>query len=276
MPVDQEKCRAALRKLNRQFTRLAHEPSQDDIHRFRTSGRRVEAILSELVAKPSRNDQKLLKLLSRLRKKAGRVRDLDIQISLLRNLKIPEGNAHKSHLLETLVEERTISEKKLAKAYGKKQLTEGRRRLKRAQAGLEIGKAVEPLILTARIMSGLGRDGAPLTEKLLHRYRIAGKRARYVAELAADDPEAKRVVEQLKRMQDVIGDWHDWLKLLQKGEELFADVQDSALLVMLRNVTHAKFRQGADALAELRNGRPSRKPASAARAPGRATKAAAA
>jgi hypothetical protein len=53
-------------------------------------------------------------------------------------------------------------------------------------------------------------------------------------------------------MQDVIGDWHDWLKLTQKAEDLIGDVRDSAMVAMLRNVTQAKFRQSLDAVADIR------------------------
>jgi CHAD domain-containing protein len=101
-------------------------------------------------------------------------------------------------------------------------------------------------------LAQLGRDYVPLTEKTLHQYRIIGKRARYIAELSDNEPEARRVVERLKHMQDVIGDWHDWLKLTQKAEKLLGEVSDSVLLVMLRNVTQAKFRQSLDAVAEIR------------------------
>ncbi len=59
-------------------------------------------------------------------------------------------------------------------------------------------------------------------------------------------------MDQLKHMQDVIGDWHDWLKLTQRAEQLFGGVRDSALVAMLRNVTQAKFRQSVDAVAETR------------------------
>ena len=106
---------------------------------------------------------------------------------------------------------------------------------------MAISADTEPLILTAKLAQ-LGRDYVPLTEKTLHQYRIIGKRARYIAELSDNEPEARRVVERLKHMQDVIGDWHDWLKLTQKAEDLIGDVRDSALVAMLRNVTQAKFR----------------------------------
>ena len=62
----------------------------ENVHKFRTSSRRVEVLVADLADNRSRNDKKLLKLLGRLRKKAGRVRDLDVQSAALRSLKIPQ------------------------------------------------------------------------------------------------------------------------------------------------------------------------------------------
>ena len=211
------------------------------------------------------------------------MRDLDVEIASLRSLKIPEGNGHKSQFVDTLVEERTRHEQKLAKAFDRAAATEVRRRLKRAASEIEIPKDTEPLTLTLNKLAKLGRDHVTLSEKTLHQYRIIGKRARYIAELADHDAEAKRVVDQLKHMQDVIGDWHDWLKLTQKAEALFGGVRDSALVAMLRNVTQAKFRQSVDAVAETRaalftkkaepvraTATPSRKPSTASASEGAA------
>ena len=43
--------------------------------------------------KLDRNQKKLLKLLSRIRKRAGKVRDLDVQLAALRSVKIPQRTA---------------------------------------------------------------------------------------------------------------------------------------------------------------------------------------
>jgi CHAD domain-containing protein len=252
MPIDLKRSRQVFRSLARELTKLTKNPVPESIHKFRTNSRRVEALLSEVAPKLSRNDKKLLKLLSRLRKKAGRVRDLDVEIASLRSLKTPEGNGHKSEFVSALVEERTKHEQKLEKAFNRKTADEVRKRLQRAVSEIGIPKGTEPLALTLGKLSKLGREHVTLTEKTLHQYRIVGKRARYIAELADHDAEAKRIVEQLKRMQDVIGDWHDWLKLTQKAEALFGSVRDSALVAMLRNVAQAKFRQSVDAVAETR------------------------
>jgi len=252
MPIDLKRSRLAFQKLGRELTKLTKEPAPASVHKFRTNSRRVEALLSEVAPELNRNDKKLLKLLSRLRKKAGRVRDLDVEIASLRSLKVPEGNGHKTQFVEELVQERAKREQKLARAFDPETAAEVRKRLKRAAREIDIPRNIEPLTLTLSKLAKLGRDHVPLTEKTLHQYRIIGKRARYIAELADHDAEAKRIVDQLKHMQDVIGDWHDWLKLTQKAEALFGGVRDSALVAMLRNVTQAKFRQSVDTVAETR------------------------
>jgi len=252
MPIDAKRSRRTFRNLSRELMGLEKKFAPENVHKFRTNSRRVEALLLELVDKPDRNQEKLLKLLARLRKKAGRVRDLDVQVSCLRNLKIPQANGHKAHLLETLVQERGKREKKLAKAFDHATAAEVRKRLKRVSSKIHIPGNAEPLALTVKRLAQLGRGQEPVTEKTLHQYRIVGKRARYIAELAVDGPETARLIKDLKKMQDVVGDWHDWLKLTQRAEALLGDSQDSALVAMLRNVTQAKFRQSLDAVAELR------------------------
>jgi CHAD domain-containing protein len=82
----------------------------------------------------------------------------------------------------------------------------------------------------------------------LHRNRVAGKQARYLAELGGDSPEARYVVDELKKAQDVIGQWHDVLKLRESAQGRFGSVRDSALVSALQNISRAKFRRAASAL----------------------------
>jgi len=234
----------------------------ENVHGFRTSSRRVEALLGELVPDPGRNEQKLLKLLARLRKKAGRVRDLDVQVAALRTLRIPQEPARKSQLMRTLLEERSRREKKLVRAFDKDTVREARKRLKRAAGDLNIPKDSDPLAIALQQLAQLGSDHAPLTEETLHRYRIEGKRVRYLAELAGKNATAQRVIEQLKRMQDLIGDWHDWLRLAQRAEEVLGGAQDSALVAALQNVTRATFRHAVGALSETRAALSGKRPTS--------------
>ena len=236
--------------------------SPENVHKFRTSSRRVEVLVSDLAERHSGNDKKLLKLLARLRKKAGRVRDLDVQSAALRSLKIPEQPVRKARLMRTLAEERSQREKRLTKSLDKKTVAEVRKRLKRAAASLEIPKNADPVTVARQKLDALEVDHGVITEETLHQFRIAGKRARYVAELAGKDAEASRLIGLLNHMQDVIGDWHDWVQLAERAEELFGGVQESPLVAVLRNVTRAKFRQAVNTLTETRSALAARKPVS--------------
>jgi len=276
MPVDSEKSRLAFQTLNRHLSKLQTKTAPKSVHKFRTYSRRVETMVGDLASEQSRNDKKMLKLLERLRKKAGRVRDLDVQIASLRGLKISHEPRRKSQLLRHLREDRAKKEKKLAANVDKKTVRELRKRLKRAASELQIPAGTEPLSVALRQVDQLGKDDAPLNEKVLHQYRIAGKRARYIAELAGDNPQAQNVVEQLKHMQDVIGDWHDSLKLTERAEELFGGVLDSGLVAALRNVPRAKFHNAFEVLIKTRAVLSGKKPVSistaARKSPGRATR----
>jgi CHAD domain-containing protein len=262
MPLRPENTRITFRKLSRQLSRLAGKLSPENVHKFRTSSRRVEVLVSDLSERRSGNDKKLLKLLARLRKKAGRVRDLDVQSAALRSLKIPEQPVRKARLMRTLAEERSQREKRLTKSLDKKTVAEVRKRLKRTAVSLELPKNADPLALARQKLNALEVDPGAITEKTLHQFRIAGKRARYIAELAGKDAEASRLIGLLNHMQDVIGDWHDWVQLAERAEKLFGSVQESPLVAVLRNVTRAKFRQAVNTLAETRAALAPKRPAS--------------
>lgn len=250
MPVDQELTRLTFARLLRTLGKLSAHPGPESVHRFRTHSRRVESLLFELVPKLEGNQKKLLKTLKRLRKRAGAARDLDVQIAALRGLKISQSVAGKSQLLRVLVEERAKRLRKLEKSFDKETTCELRKRLRRAAREVSIPEGVDPVAAALRLFLELGKDGAPFTEKKLHQYRIVGKRARYVAELAGKDEEAQSVVAELKRMQDVIGDWHDWLDLTHRAEKLLGEDPHTALVVALRNLTRAKYRLALHALTE--------------------------
>jgi CHAD domain-containing protein len=252
MPVDQSRCNGVFQKLGRQLTKAAKDPSPANIHKLRTHCRRVETVLDRLVPAPDRNTKKLIKLLTRLRKKAGRVRDLDVQSDALRGLKISQS-AHKSQLLKSLGSEREQRQKKFTQNLNSDTLLELRRRLKRTARKIEIPEGMEPLSAALEEFGHLERERAPLSATKLHQYRIAGKRARYLVEMAQETRETGRVIVQLKRMQDVVGDWHDWLALTERGETLFGGVNDSALVAAMRNLTRAKFRQALDAVSEAKS-----------------------
>ncbi|HEY7352296.1 MAG TPA: CHAD domain-containing protein [Terriglobales bacterium] len=231
-------------RLARYSHRLSKRPTPETVHHFRTNSRRVETLITDL-APESHHKKKTLKLISKLRKKAGKVRDLDVQLAFLNDLKMPDRQNHRSQLSKTLAEEHAYRSAKLAKLVNSVTTKELRKRLRRESAVMNLD-GIDPLRLAYTALPNPGH--APMSEKALHSCRIAARRARYLAELAGEAHEAKFFVEQLKHAQDAIGEWHDVLKLKQKAEERFGSASDSALVSMLQNISRSRFRGATNSL----------------------------
>lgn len=242
-PVE-ERCRGVFQRMSRQVSKLVKSTEIENVHKFRTQSRRVETLISEL-GPDNGNQKKLLKLLSKLRKKAGRVRDLDVQIAFLKNLRVSDRQNHRAQLLSYLVDEQARRAKKLEKALDSETINELRKRLRRVNSEMQLGD-VDPLKLAYKRLPDPGPG--PLNEKMLHACRIEAKRARYLAELAPESDDSKRFVEALKHAQDAIGEWHDILKLTEAAEQQFGGVHDSALVAALQNIGRARFRGAVTAL----------------------------
>jgi CHAD domain-containing protein len=251
MPSHTDKALPLFNKVSRAIDKIASKPTPDNVHGFRTATRRLETVLQTFSPDHHR---KLLKQLGRWRRRAGTLRDLDVQINALRNLKILEEPGRKSQLMGALLDARAKRERKLLKSFhqdGQRQL---HKRLKKAAGELALpGKnSPEPLELARRTFAELARDHATMTEASLHEYRLRCKRIRYLAEFS-ERKEAKAFITELVRIQDVTGDWRDWQVLTASAEDQFRDTPRSALLAALRNVTHAKFQEAARICAQVRD-----------------------
>lgn len=249
MSFYQEEINSLFTKATRQIAKTASKPLPQNVHRLRTAIRRVEAVLLEVSPELDRNQRKLLKLLTRLRRRAGRVRDIDVQITALRALKVSDAPGRKTRILAALADLRAIREKKFLKALDRATVIEVRKRLNRVDRELLIENAPNPLVVASRIFDRVTKESQTLNEASLHQYRIKGKRARYIAELAGDAPEAQRFVAYLKQLQDVLGEWHDWLTLCNTVARLTDSGENSPLLSALNNITRAKFREALQAVA---------------------------
>jgi CHAD domain-containing protein len=63
-------------------------------------------------------------------------------------------------------------------------------------------------------------DAMPLLDKEnLHDFRKGAKKARYVAESDDKDPAAQALAKAIKRVQDAIGEWHDWVVVAEEAHE---------------------------------------------------------
>jgi CHAD domain-containing protein len=249
MSITAKRSAALFRKTDRDLLKLSSGQTVETVHSFRTTTRRLQILLEELISQRDNNQKKLLKMLDRIRKRAGKVRDLDVHLAGLRSLKIPQEPRRKTQFTQSLIELRAKHEKKLHKMLTRQTIREIRKRLKRASREAKIGTVRDPLRVARQMLAQVAHPAGPLAGETLHHLRLAVKRARYAAEFAPGSAEASQFIAELKRLQDAIGNWHDWLTLTQLASKRLGDVKQSSLVAALHNLSGSKFRHAVAVLA---------------------------
>jgi CHAD domain-containing protein len=199
-------------------TRLGEDP--EELHQTRVATRRLRAVLR--AARPLLDEtwaESLRTELSWLGGALGPVRDLDVLLERLREeidgLEPAERDAA-APFLEQLEEERASARAAMLEAMSSQRYAELLTRLEVAAVAPRARAAEISLeAIAAREFRKLRKAVRSLpsdpSDDELHAVRIRGKRARYAAELAegvAGKP-ARRVVQDAKRLQDVIGEHQD-------------------------------------------------------------------
>jgi len=100
MALDVNRAEKPVRKLRKLLKKMPAMPGADDIHDFRTSSRRIEATLQALSLDSGHNCRRILKQISRLRKRAGKVRDMDVLTDYLSSL--PRHEKEKEYSVQLL------------------------------------------------------------------------------------------------------------------------------------------------------------------------------
>jgi CHAD domain-containing protein len=232
---------------------LRQQPTGKGAHFFRTSLRRFEAWSGVFHPQINSEQKEALGFLDSLRKITGKLRDSDVHLELL----------------DACAKGKSADNKKLAKAL-KARHKRFQRKLKtvlRDPILTGIWRALRTLDeppqrtehTVARPISGLHtlaldeyrafvqRHGA-VTPENIHEYRLQCKRFRYTAELAGPEEGAEELMQGWKTVQEVVGEWHDYLTL----SELADDVLGSAPICdALTAITQQKYTAARDAVETL-------------------------
>lgn len=233
-----------------------------------------------------------MKTLKRIRREAGPVRDLDVHRKLLEKLtkravepggrdkgseaREPEATPFVPDLLESPEAGMRISG--LARQaddldawlkHRRSELADGLKaqasdlaekldkRLKELEAVLGAkrvrhGRKKPPGVVALDNFARLASEMQVLDAGNLHDFRKGAKKARYVAELAAQgDAQAKQVGETLKKLQDEIGDWHDWLVLAEEAHSALGN-QGTELIPLIEGERERHFVAAMKMAAKLR------------------------
>ena len=232
-------------------------PEVEAVHQLRTGTRRVEAMLETLARAAGARGlgvsteaarQRWLRQLKKVRQAAGSVRDLDVHRELLAKHFLPEHvpavddtarelagattaahdsslvamqarsldawlAAHRSHAAQALAAALTGRTQKLEQVEQQFVLAFNKRRAATRRTARSAARlALEDYL---RLMDALPH----LDAHNLHDFRKGAKKARYVAEAGGDDPVALAMARAIKRVQDAIGDWHDWEVLTEESHQ---------------------------------------------------------
>src|ERR1700730_12658736 len=237
MPIAPDRSQLVFQKTERALLKLSDVQNVESVHGFRTASRRLETLLEQLLPEHDRNQKKLLKMLNRIRRRAGKVRDLDVQLAAVRSLKDPQEPRPKTQPMHRLIELVAKHEKTLRKLLTKNAIRELRKRLKRGAKDVRPETSRDALTVARAMLNEVVRPAGPVSEDLLHQYRTVVKRTRYAAEFAPKSAEATQFISQVKRLQDAVGNWHDWLLLTQAAAKRLGDVNQSSLVAVLHNLT---------------------------------------
>jgi CHAD domain-containing protein len=171
-----------------------------------------------------------LRQLKQIRRAAGPVRDLDVHRKLLEDLvskAAPGNDANPRNKQAEMLDEWLKSERKHLARGMQKQIRKRQHGLAERQTAVlnAIGSVPVASVRTGRSADAvaledfvLAADAMPLLDaENLHDFRKVTKKARYVAESAAEKGPYSTVAKALKRVQDAIGEWHDWQGLLEEA-----------------------------------------------------------
>ncbi|HET9280497.1 MAG TPA: CHAD domain-containing protein [Candidatus Angelobacter sp.] len=244
MALLEQQIKGLTRDLSEVVSKLSEDAAPKSVHRLRTTIRRIESLISYANPDLGKKLERSLERLEELRKRAGKVRDIDVQIKLLDQLGNGSTAKDKKTLAGLLEKKRDRQVKRLHSALTKHAGDKLFSRLERVAEKIGTGlfrdnPPLAPLEEARLQLSRLAADfshpaAKALKPNRLHEARIQLKKIRYLAELADDSGERKLFLAQLKAVQDDVGEWHDWEELTKLAEKRFADRVDCALLREVR------------------------------------------
>lgn len=260
MALDPKSSIKPFKKLRKLIGNLDRQPTAEDVHHIRTYTRRIEATLAAIPDVCERNEHRLLRQSAKVRRRAGKVRDMDVLTAYVRKLKVDGEQRCIVLFLEHLGAER--------ERYGHKLYnTAHQARAKLRPALKKSANMLDRLLADQQDSGDLARDAASdvlslsadlrnpprLNKNNLHPYRLKLKELRYILQNA--QPEADpQFVEALGRVKDEIGEWHDWEELVAIADELFAENRHPGCKLVrgMQAIADRKFQHALETTEHLR------------------------
>ena len=252
MALDATRAEKPVRKLHKLLKKMPAVPSAEDIHDFRTNSRRIEATLQALSLDLRTHCRQILKQISRLRKRAGKIRDMDVLTDFL--LSVPSPDEEKECRVQ-MIEHLGAQRDKYAKKFDSirqrydSELEKGLKRISK-----EIVKALpangKKDLTTNSVSTEVAASALKLLTELsqpphlaktnLHPYRLKVKELRNLLQMA-EKSNQQEFVGILGEVKDAIGEWHDWQEFAIIVGKVLNHGSRCQLLREVRRITDTKY-----------------------------------
>jgi CHAD domain-containing protein len=216
----------------------------DGVHDARVATRRLKAAMRLLQPVLSDNHRKsFAKVLKKLRRRLGPLRDLDVMIQNLAKLESRPAHAPAAKWLRERLDKRREDERACVKDksgsadtlaklgawwHVREEIEEARDAadtLLGQSLHLQLDAFAERAGGVARQLAAAGRQERTIQRHDPHQLRITGKLLRYTLECAQsqghDLPSA--ILRDFKQMQEALGNWHDDVVLMQQAMQVALD-----------------------------------------------------
>jgi CHAD domain-containing protein len=215
-----------------------HDGEVEAIHQARVTTRRLRAALNLLGSViPDKTQKPVAKTLKRLRRQLGPLRDADVMIGHLEELKRYSRHAAAIEWLDRHVQARrqhaatealddatpakTLS--KLGAWWGVSEQIAGAREAVDTLLAESLHNQLDSFTTAAEPLLHEPQQNVQAANP--HAVRIAGKLLRYTVEMAAVEGHKlpRSILRDFKKMQDALGYWHDYVVLAETAMEICVD-----------------------------------------------------
>ena len=246
------------RGLSSSLTKLTKEVTPKSVHHLRTTIRRIETLIASTPLDLSKKQKTSQGKLANLRRRAGKVRDFDVQLDLLGAIANGSTATDRRMLAEYLQGKREKQAVRLIEDIENIKASKFPSHMKtvfqKVPEAQQPQASGEPLARAKQRLSALGAellDPDALKPNLLHDLRIKLKKVRYLAELGEESEEQQGFLSALKAVQDALGVWHDWEELANTAEKQFGDRANCPLLLEIRALFTVKESAAKASVAQL-------------------------
>ncbi len=257
MPVDVDRIQKSVRKIRKFVKKAPAQPTPEQVHDLRTNTRKLESALHALSLDSNGDEQRLLKSVKRIRRRAGKIRDMDVLTANVCSVKVNSEGDCEVQLLEHLGAQRHKYAKKLHSTVLKESAVL-KRTLQREVAELDAlmedskpEQAAAQAGARALELASQLTDPPRLNRSNLHPYRLKVKELRYVLQMAEKNGQAE-FVKDLDEVKDSIGEWHDWEELIAIAADVLDHGSGCRLQQELKRISESKYEHALALATKLR------------------------